>query len=155
MSAIAETQSTLQSFDSNNASSGSECFFINHRDFGIKLYACETEANRVASRQRTASKHGLGPEVLSEVIAYDIPDGLSKLIASGRPALGGLVLYGYETEVVEIRKGMVEGVEELRMKFRESIGQVLYDSGSRNVGFRGNGEMVCVDFGDCSFDNEF
>lgn len=155
MIAIAETQSTLQSFNSDDASSGYECFFINYRNFGIKLYACEGEANRVASRQRTASKHGLGPEVLSEVIAYDIPDDLSKLIASGRPALGGSVLYGYETQVVEIRKNALEGVEELRMKFRERIGQVLYDSGGSNVGFRENGEMVCIDFGDCSFDNEF
>ena len=150
------TQSTLQSFDTDSSSSGYECFFIKHEDFGIKLYASEAEANRVASRQRTASKHGLGPEVLSEVIEYDIPDDLSVLIARKRPNLGGSVLYGYETEVVEIRReGVIEKIEELRIKFRETVGHVLYDAAPSNVGFKENGELVCIDFGDCSFNNDF
>lgn len=149
-------QDTLQAFDVDEAGSGYECFFIKHEDFGIKLYACEAEANRVASRQRTASRHGLGPEVLSEVIEYDIPDNLSKLMGSARPRLGGSVLYGYETETVETRRtGVIDRVEELRIKFRKRIGQVLCDAGWSNVGFKENGEMVCIDFGDCSFDNPF
>lgn len=148
-------QYTLQAFDANEASSGCECFFIKHTNFGIKLYICEAEANRVASRQRTASKHGLGPEVLSKVVEYDIPDDLSKLIAQRRPTLVGTVLYGYETEVVEIRSVTGEEINELVEKFAQKMGQALYDSSSSNVGFKENGEMVCIDFGDYSFDDDF
>ncbi len=97
------TQCTLQPFDTDNTSSGLECFFIKYKDRGIKLYGFEVEANRVANRQRTASEHGLGPEVLSEVIAYNIPDDLSMFIARKRPDLGGSTLYGYETEIVRTK----------------------------------------------------
>lgn len=149
-------QDTLQPFNVDDTRSGCECFFIRYKDFGIKLYGCEAEANRVASRQRTASEHGLGPEVLSEVIAYDIPNNLNHIIERARPNFVGLVLYGYETEIVDSNKTFAtEQVAELRDAFYEKMDQIIYDSGCGNVGFKNNGELVCIDFGDCSFDNNF
>lgn len=148
-------QNTLPQFDVNDTGSGLECFFIKYKTFGVKLYGCEEEANRVASRQRTASKHGLGPEVLSEVISYNIPYDMGQIIIRQRPHLKGPVLYGYETDLAEV--GMeVKGSEIQRLcaRFLALIGCVLYDCGSSNVGFK-NSELVLIDFGDCSFEDDF
>lgn len=146
------TQKELQLSKVQDSNSGCECFFIKYEDVGIKLYYDEEFARRIAGRQQKASEHNLGPNVLSGVIEYHISEDLLDLIPFG---MRQPVLYGYETEIVEVRKDTKkEDIKKFRQRFVEMLGCELYDCGCYNVGWK-NGELVCVDFGDGSFDDNF
>ncbi len=143
------TQKKMQLSKVQGHDSGCECFFIKYGDVGIKLYDDEDHATRVADRQRKASEHGLGPDILGDVAAYCMPEDLIELapLNMRKP-----VLYGYETEIVEVRSDTPwAAIKSLRLEMEDVWGCKIFDCGCRNAGWK-SGKLVCIDFGDCSFE---
>lgn len=118
--------------------------------WGIKMFDYEYKRDEVYGRQKSAAKHGLGPDVGGKIDLHD-----------------GDYNYGYITEKVETLidtstsmmsdnfdwdeydKAKDEYEDELgRLKEElEEIGLTFEDNHPANVGWK-NGRLVCIDFGE-------
>ncbi|KKL74630.1 hypothetical protein LCGC14_2063020, partial [marine sediment metagenome] len=62
------------------------------------------------------------------------------------------VLYGYETEIVEVCSDTSRAdIKSLWLEMEDVLGCKIFDCDYKNAGWK-NGKLVCIDFGDNSFD---
>jgi hypothetical protein len=104
---------------------------------GIKLTNSEIVRDQNYSRQESASKVGLGPDVYGtfEIVVNEI------------------TLYGYYTEVVEVfkdrdeytKKFFISDMDDLKRSLFHQTGFDCYDIRVYNVGVK-NERLVCIDF---------
>lgn len=137
----------LTTIKSSPKKNGVQCVFVHLGNKGLKLFRHEWDAEAAAQAQKLAHKHGIGPEVLSDVEEFE----------TGLPHV-----YGFFTELAEVitqcdKKYTTDQFNELVKKMYEAFGDFDFDGyvepfdlHNNNMGLIGD-RLVCIDFGKDSF----
>ena len=144
---------------------GSECYFFDTKEGGLKLYNNRKEAKNAFRRQKIANRKGLAPDLLSDdIIIINIKEDLAENFYNGYSCshFNGRKykrLYGYYTEKVKIlynlsykkREKLNIDKKKLRISLSKLYGKNRFrDLRPVNIGIK-KGKAVAIDFGKYSF----
>lgn len=122
---------TLHSLNLAGCDHGSECYFIDMGEFGIKCYTEEYSRDFAYSKQTEAYQKGIAPKA---GMTFEVE-------------IRGVLRYCYTTQIATLISS--DRFKELETEFEalaEKHGFPIWDICYRNVGFI-DGKMVMIDFG--------
>lgn len=115
---------------------------FDNRDIGIKAY----------ERNSIAAVHGLGPQVIGELFEVMPDNGEEVMIAyEVEKVVSGEMFIPHDSSWYPLKES--ESYRKLRVDLRALFG-VARDMRVGNVGMTKAGVLVCIDFGDYSFDKD-
>lgn len=122
---------------------GCNCVFVKlSKTVGAKIYMNQNDRDRALEKQRHAASYRLAPQTGDkfqiDCFQIDHHDHIE-------PEVGYRVVYGYLTQVVQVRRSVDwDDLHDLRWALSQ-IGITHYDLWEENVGYVGE-RMVCIDF---------
>lgn len=131
--------------------SGSECSVLDTgNETVIKVFNCRDVGIRAYERNTIAAVHGLGPVVIGESFEVDYNgDGKCRIAYEVEKVICGETFIPHDNSWYPLSAS--ESYLKLKQDLKDLFG-VARDLHVGNVGMTKAGVLVCIDFGDCSFD---